>query len=50
MNREKDFDLLFDKVENSLKEVYDVLEKFTHVIATIPIWEIENFSVIMKAY
>lgn len=50
INREKDFDLLFDKEENSLKQVYDVLEKFTKVIATIPIWEMENITEVIKAY
>lgn len=50
IKREKDFDLLFDKEEDSLKQVYDVLEKFTRVIAKIPIWEMENFMEVVKAY
>lgn len=50
LKREKDFDLLFDKEETSLTQVYDVLEKFTKVIASIPIWEMENLSEVIKAY
>lgn len=50
IKREKDFDLLFDKEETSLVQVYDVLEKFTKVIAKIPIWEMENFTEVVKAY
>lgn len=50
LKREKDFDLLFDKEEISLVQVYDVLEKFTKVIASIPIWEMENFTEVVKAY
>ena len=50
IKREKDFDLLFDKEEMSLVQVYDVLEKFTKVISAIPIWEMENFTEVVKAY
>lgn len=50
IKREKDFDLLFDKEETSLVQVYDVLEKFTKIVSTIPIWEMENFTEVVKAY
>lgn len=50
IKREKDFDLLFDKQEASLVQVYNVLEKFTKIVSTIPIWEMENFTEVVKAY
>lgn len=47
---EKDFDLLFEKEESSLKQVYDVLEKFVDIMSKVPIWEMENVSEVIKAY
>ena len=50
IKHEKDFDLFFDKEENSLVQVYDVLQKFIEVISVIPLWEMENFNEVIKAY
>lgn len=50
IKNEKDFDLLFDKEETSLIQVYDVMEEHLKTIAKIPIWEMENFKIIAEAY
>lgn len=50
IKNEKDFDLLFDKEEQSLTQVYDVMEDFIATVSKIPIWEMENFKDIVDAY
>jgi len=50
IKNEKDFDLLFDKEEQSLTQVYDVMEDFIFTISKIPIWEMEKFKDIAEAY
>lgn len=50
IKNEKDFDLLFDKEEQSLTQVYDVMEDFIFTVSKIPIWEMEKFKDIVEAY
>lgn len=38
IKHEKDFDIMFDKEESSLVQVYDVMEAHLKTIAKIPIW------------
>ena len=46
----KYFDEFFDKEENSLKDVYNVYEKFLKIICLLPIWEMDNFIKVIKDY
>lgn len=50
IKHEKDFDLLFNNAEGGLKEVYEAMEEFIKTISVIPVWEMENFSQVVKAY
>lgn len=50
IKNEKFFDEFFNKEESSLNDVYNVYEKFLKVVALIPIWEMDNFVKVIKAY
>lgn len=50
IKNEKEFDLLFDNEEQSLNQVYDVMEDFVGTISKIPIWEMENLKSVIEAY
>lgn len=47
---EKDYDQFFNHVEDSTCDVYDVYEKYTKAIASVPIYDAENITMIIEAY
>jgi hypothetical protein len=47
---EKDYDAFFNSEENSTCDVYDVYERYTKAISSIPIYECENIILIIEAY
>jgi hypothetical protein len=44
------YNSFFDAKEDSTVHVYDVYDNFMQQIAKIPIWEMENIGLILKAY
>lgn len=47
---EKDYDEFFNKIEDSTSEVYAVYSDFVKAIASVPIWECKNLTLIIQAY
>lgn len=48
--KEAEYDILFDKEEQNLVEVYEVFEKYVKAVSAIPIWEMQNMTAILKKY
>jgi hypothetical protein len=49
-NCEPEYDEFFNSLEDSTSDVYDVYEKYTKEIASVPIWDCENITLIIEAY
>jgi hypothetical protein len=47
---ESDYDEFFDKIDDSTTHVYNVYEKYTKAISSVPIWDAENITLIIEAY
>ena len=47
---EKDYDEFFDKIEDSTSEVYQVYDEFIQAVASVPIWECKNITLVLQAY
>jgi hypothetical protein len=47
---EKDYDEFFNKIEDSTVVVYDVYDAFLKAVASVPIWECKNITMIIEAY
>jgi hypothetical protein len=47
---EPDYDNFFNVKENETSEVYDVYERYTKAISSVPIWDCENITIIIEAY
>jgi vacuolar-type H+-ATPase subunit D/Vma8 len=47
---ENEYDEFFNKLEDSTSHVYDVYENYTKAVASVPIWDAENITLIIEAY
>lgn len=47
---EKDYDEFFNKIEDSTSEVYAVYDGFLKAVASVPIWECKNLTMVIEAY
>ena len=47
---EKDYDEFFYKIEDSTSEVYKVYNEFLKAVASVPIWDCKNITLIIQAY
>lgn len=47
---EPEYDAFFNAVEDSTSCVYDVYDNYIKEVASVPIWDCENISMIIRAY
>lgn len=47
---EKDYDEFFDTIEDSTSEVYKVYDEYTKAVASVPIYDCKNITLIIEAY
>lgn len=47
---EKDYDLFFDSEEETSVSVYNVYEEYIKAIASVPVYDCQNITLIIEAY
>lgn len=50
IKNEPHFDEFFSKVEDSTVQTYEAYDNYIKAIASVPIWECRNISMIIEAY